>query len=876
MSWLRNITGGLASLFRKERVDRELDEELRTYLAMAVDEKMKQGMSRQDALRSVRLEQGNLETTKETVHAAGWESLIETSLQDLRFGARLLRKNPGFTAVAVMTLALEIGANTAIFNVIQTVVLQPLPFADPDQLVWLNGRMPQTDEAGVSPADFLDYRDSNRTFDQLAGISQTVMAGPSNLSGDTPEQVTTNLVSSAFFQTLGVPLLLGRDFQKSDEQINTPQVVILGNGIWKRDFAGDRNVIGHNITLDGQSMTVVGVLSTDIPLISQAQIWLPTPRLHFLMQLRGGHFLKVIGRLKQGVTVPQSQADLNAIAQRLAEKYPDTDQGWSLRQRSLREVLIGPVRPVLLIIWAAAGSLLLIACTNLANLFLTRSVGRQREFAVRTALGATRSRIIRQALAETLMLVLAGGTLGALAASWGVSLLRVFGPSDLPRLQEVHINLQVVTFAFGISLLTGAMFGLIPALQFGKAGFSGLKESARNSEPAAHRRIRSSLVVAEIAVSLMLLIGAGLLIKSFWLLLHVNPGFQTQHVLTAHLSLNGPSYNDPASRVRFWQELEGRVINLPGIEAVGATSELPLTGQHSDGPFKIPGHKYGPSEFDDAHFRQVTPGYLAAMHIPLLAGRWLDQTDTAKSPGTLLVNEAFAKRFFPGQDVLGKHLDLLGDVQPNREIVGVVGNISHRALSDPQEPEMYVAYAQYAPPTMSLVVRAVADPSTLAAALHETVRTIDKDETLSKIRPLDDIVTSSVSQPRFSSLLMSLFAGLAVTLAAIGIYGVMAYSVSQRTNEIGIRMSLGAGQSDVLKMVVWQGMKLAMAGALIGIVGSVLFGRFLATMLYGVKPSDPFTFVLVSIGLFAVSLAANYIPARRAMRVDPMTALRYE
>jgi putative ABC transport system permease protein len=876
MSILRSIAGGLRSLFRREQAGHELDEELNGFLEMAAEEKVQHGMSRKDALRAVRLERGNLAVTKEVVRAAGWESLIETSWQDLRFGARVLRKNPGFTAVAVMTLALGIGANTAIFNVIQTVVLQPLPFADPDRLVWLNGKMPQTDDAGVSPADFLDYRDGNRSFEQMAGISQVVMAGPSNLSGDKPEQVMTSLVSAGFFDTLGVPLLLGRDFQKNDEEVNTSQVVILGNGIWKRDFAGDRNIIGHNVRLDEQSRTIVGVLSSDVPLISQAQIWLPTPRLHFLMHLRGGHFLKVIGRLKPGVTSTQAQADLNAIARQLAEKYPDTDQGWALRQRSLREVLIGPVRPVLLVIWAAAGLLLLIACTNLANLLLARSLGRQREFAVRTALGATRIRITRQALAETIILVLAGGALGALAASWGVSLLRVFGPPDLPRLQEVHVNLQALTFAFGVSLLTSVMFALIPALQIGKGGFSGLKESTRNSESAAYRRIRSSLVVAEIAVSLMLLIGAGLLIRSFWLLIHVDPGFQTQRVVTAQLSLNGPSYNDPANRERFWQELEERVRNLPGVEAVGATSELPLTGQHSDGPFKIPGHRYGPSEFDDAYYRQVTPGYLAAMRIPLLAGRWLDQRDTAKSPGTLLVNQAFAKRFFPGQDALGKHLEVMGDSQPDREIVGIVGNISHRALSDPQEPEMYVGYAQYAPPTMNLVVRAVADPSTLAAALDETVRAIDKDETLSAIRPLDNIVASSVAQPRFSSLLLSLFAALAVALAAIGIYGVMAYSVSQRTNEIGIRMALGAKQNDVLKMVVWQGMKLAAAGALVGIAGSLLLGQFLASMLYRVTPRDPLTFVLVSIGLFGVSLVANYIPARRAMRVDPMVALRYE
>jgi putative ABC transport system permease protein len=749
VSLLRNIADGFRALFRKEQVSQELDEELNCFLEMAAEEKIKQGMSREDALRAVRLERGNLAVTKDLVRDARWESLIETSWQDLRFGARILRKNPGFTAIAVMILALGIGANTAIFNVIQTVVLQPLPFADPDLLVWLNGKMPQTDDAGVSPADFLDYRDGNRSFEQMAGISQVVMAGPSNLSGDKPEQVMMSLVSAGFFDTLRVPLLLGRDFQKNDEAVNTSQVVILGNGIWERDFGADRNIIGRNIRLDEQSRTVVGVLSSDVPLISQAQIWLPTPRLHFLMHLRGGHFLKVIGRLKPGVTSPQAQADLDAIAHQLAERYLDTDQGWSLRQRSLREVLIGPVRPVLRVIWAAAGLLLLIACTNLANLLLARSVGRQREFAVRTALGATRIRIIRQALAETMILVLAGGALGALAASWGVSLLRVFGPPDLPRLQEVHVNPQALTFAFGVALLTGVMFALIPALQIGKGGFSGLKESTRNSESAAHRRIRSALVVAEIAVSLMLLVGAGLFIRSFWLLIHVDPGFQTQRVVSAQLSLNGPSYNDPANRVRFWQELEERVTNLPGVEAVGATSELPLTGQHSDGPFKIPGHRYGRSEFDDAYYRQVTPGYLAAMRIPLLAGRWLDQRDTAKSPGSLLVNQVFAKHFFPGQDVLGKHLEVLGDSQLDREIVGIVGNISHRALSDPQEPEMYVAYAQYAPPTMNLVLRAVADPSTLAAALDETVRAIDKDETLSAIRPLDDIVASSVSQTRF-------------------------------------------------------------------------------------------------------------------------------
>jgi putative ABC transport system permease protein len=797
--------------------------------------------------------------------------------QNLRYAMRQLRKSPGFAAVAILTLTLGIGANIAIFTVIDAVVLQPLPFREPDRLVWLNGKMPQTDEGGVSPADFLDYRTANRSFEQIVGMSQAVMAGPASLSGDKPEQVITNLVTSGFFQTLGIRPLLGRDFQSADEQAGSPQAAILGNGIWKRDFGGDRDIVGKTIRLDGQTLTIVGVLPSDLPVLSEAQIWLPTPLQHFLMHLREGHFLRVIGRLKPGVSISQAQADLDAIAAHLASQYPNSDKGWSLRQRPLSEVLIGPVRPALLAIWAAVGLLLLIACANVANLFLTRSVTRQKEFAIRAALGASRGSFVRQALVETMMLALLGGASGVIAANWGVSLLRIVGPANLPRLQEIHINPSVLSFAIGVSLFTGVITGLFPMFQVLKNGFNqGLRESSRSSAPAAHKRLRNVLVGGEIAVSLTLLIGAGLLIKSFWLLIHANPGFQTQHVLTARLSLNGPPYWDPPHRVRFWQQLEERIANLPGVEAVGATSELPLTGEHSDGPFKIPGRTYGPSEFDDAFYRQVTPGYLAAMHIPLLSGRWLDQRDTASTEGTILVNQAFVKRFFPGQNVLGKRLQLMGDSQPIREIVGVVGNISHTALSDPQQPEMYVAYAQYAPPTMNLVVRAAANPEFLRTALYDTLRGVDKDETLSPLRSLDDIVESSVAQPRFSSLLLGIFAGLALVLAAIGLYSVMAYSVTQRTNEIGIRMALGAEQNDVVKIVIVQGMRLAIAGLAIGLVGSLGFGRLLASMLYGVSPTDLLTFALMSVALMGVAMLANYVPARRAAKIDPIVALRYE
>ena len=519
--------------------------------------------------------------------------------QDLRYAVRVLTKSPGFTVVAVLTLALGIGANTAIFSVIENVLLRPLPFPAPEQLVWLNGKFPQSDEAAVSPLDFVDYRAGNRSFDGLAAMR--FAASPSNLLGDKPEQVLSTAASAQFFSILGVHPLFGRDFLKSDEQVSEAQVAILGYGIWKRDFGGDPAIVGRNIRMDGQSYVVVGVLPRDLPLLTEAQIWLPTPLLARFMNFRLGHSLRVIGRLKPGVSLQQSQADLDAIAGQLARQYPDSNRGWTLRQRLLSEVLVGPVRPALLLMWAAAGLMLLIACVNVANLLLSRSVARQSEFALRAALGAGRGRLIRQALTESLLIALAGGALGVVAATCGVSALRAIGPVDLPRGSEIHINMAVLAFTAAISLLTGVTFGLLPALHISRRGLpAGLKESGRTSVPAAYRRISGALVVGEIAVSLTLLVGAGLLLKSFWLLVHVNPGFRTEHVVTARLSLGGPAYADPASRARFWQELEERVSSLPGVKAVGATSYLPLSGRIMDNPFHLPGRSYGPSEFDDA------------------------------------------------------------------------------------------------------------------------------------------------------------------------------------------------------------------------------------------------------------------------------------
>jgi len=799
-------------------------------------------------------------------------------VQDLRYAFRQLRKSPGFAAVAVLTLALGIGANTAIFSVIENVILRPLPFGVPDRLVWLNGRLPLTDEAAVSPPDFRDYRADNRTFDRIAAMGY--WAGPSNLSGDKPEQVLTTIASANFFDALGIRPLLGRDFLPSDEQVTLPQVAILGYGLWKRNFGGDPGVLGRTVRMDGESLTVVGVLPSDLSLLTEAQMWLPTPLLNPGMNLRMGHSLKAIGRLKPGVTLDQSQADLDAIAARLARQYPDTNQGWSLRQRPLRDVLVGPVRPALLLMWGAVALLLLIACVNVANLLLARSLARQKEFSLRSALGASRNRLIRQMLTESVLLATAGGILGVLAATGGIQVLRTVVPSTLPRLDEVHINATVLLFTTCTSVLTGLVFGLVPAWRLSGSGFAeGLKESARTSSPPGHKRLSRALVVGEIAVSLTLLVCAGLLLKSFWRLIHVSPGFQTEHVITARLSLNDPAYGrygDPTRRAKFWRQFEEQVKSLPGVEAVGATSNLPLAGESLDNPFHVPGRSYGPSEFDDAQFRQVTPGYFSAMSIPLFAGRWFDPRDSENAPGVLIVNQAFARRFFNGESVIGRRLELMGDTKSSREIVGVVGNINHSALSDPQQPEMYVPYAQIAFPTINVVVRAAADPSGLAAALRASVSAADKDVTLSTLRSMDDVLDASVAQPRFSSQLLGLFAALALVLAGIGLYGLMAYSVTQRTNEIGIRIALGATRESILRLVLRQGSSLALAGVGLGLIASTLVTRLLSSLLFAVSPRDPQTFLAVALALAGVALVACYIPARRATRVDPMVALRYE
>jgi len=854
----------------------DLDAEIQSHLQMSATDHASRGADAKSAGEAARREFGNVALVQQTTRdQRPFAAALDDLAQDLRYALRTLRKNPAFTLVAILTLALGIGANTAVFSVIDSVILRPLPFAHADRLVWFNGKFPLSDLADVSPPDFLDYRASNQTFDRLVAMNND--PSPSNLSGDRSQQVLVSIVTGGFFETLGITPTIGRDFTPSDEQFEIPQSAILGHGIWMRAFGSDPSIVGKTIRLDGTSVTVVGVLPADVPLLSEAQIWEPTPMRNPGMQHRRGHFFKMIGLRKPGVTQAQAAADMDSIAERLSHQYPDTNQGWSLRQRPLAEVLIGPVRPAMLLIAGAVGLLLLIACGNVANLLLARSTARRREFAVRGALGASRGRMIRQTLTESIVLALAGGTLGILGAIWLVRLLRAIGPSNLPRLNEIEVDTTVLLFTAGISLLTGLIFGLIPALQSsGRAFTDALKASTRNTASGSQRRVGSVLVVCQVAMSLTLLVGAGLLLKSFWRLTQVNPGFQTTHIVTAALGLNIPAYTEEAKRFRFWQEFETRAVALPGLESIAATSELPLNGEHNDSSFYIEGHTYAPSEFDDANFREVSNGYFATMRIPVLSGRGFTGQDTANSTGVVVINEAFANQYFKNQNPIGKHLRLASATKPDIEIIGVVGNIHHDSLSESRAPEMYVPFGQDPTAQMHIVVRAAANPENLAAALKEIVTGLDKDESLSDFRTLDAIRDASVAQPRFSTQLLGTFAALALILAAVGLYGLMAYSVTQRISEIGIRVALGASRANILSLILKRGSLLALCGIAVGLVASLALSRLLSSLLFAVRPTDPITFSTVSAVLAAVALTASYIPAHRATRVDPNISLRHE
>lgn len=806
---------------------------------------------------------------------------MENLLQDLRYGVRMLLKRPLFTAITVFTLALGIGANSAIFSVVNAVLLRPFPFLEPDRLVYIEGLDLRTNTKGgaLSPPDFLDFREQSRSFERLAAYQPASVT----LTGDgsESERITGARVTANFLETLGVtPIAGGRSYLPEEEQGVTPSVVILSNGLWQRRFGSDPNIVGKNLSLNGQSLTVIGITPPEFQYPKDAEIWIPLPFKAGAMTARRTHNLIGIGRLKPGVTLNQAQTEMNSISRQLEQQYPDTNTNTGAALTLLPERIIGEMRQTLFILAAAVGLILLIVCANVANLALARGTSRYREISIRASLGATRARVVRQLLTESVLMSLIGGALGLLLAIWGVRLLLLLSPDNLPRVKEVTTDWRVMGFTLLISLLTGVLFGLIPALASSKTNLTeSLKEGSRGGGGGAgSKRLRALLVVSEVALSLILLISAGLLIRSFMRLSQVDLGFKPTNILTMQLSLTRARYPDDKQRAAFYNQLLQRIASLPGVQAAATISELPLSGQENDTFFSIQGMPtvaFGSIE-NNANIRTVSPDYFKALSIPVVKGRSFSERDTLDSPKVIIISESFVRKYFPSEDPLGKQLTIDFGTPWTGEIVGVVGSVRHSNLVQEPYPDMYATQGQNPQFGVNLVVRAASAPSQLTAAIRNEIHSLDKEVPVFNVKTMEQRVSEAAAQPRFRTLLLGIFAALALILASIGIYGVISYSVTQRTHEIGLRVALGAQRSDVFKLIIGQGMKLVLVGVGIGLVGAFVLTRVMSSFLFGISATDPLTFGGITLLLLGVAFLACYLPARRATRVDPMIALRYE
>jgi putative ABC transport system permease protein len=800
--------------------------------------------------------------------------LEDEMFQDLRFGLRMLLKQPGFTLIAILTLALGIGANTAIFSIVNAVLLRPLPFYKPEQLLWLGGWVGNDKEQGVTPADFLDYREQCQSFAQLAASVSDGIA--MNLSGSgEPERLKGGYVTANYLDVFGVKPALGRTFVGEEGE----RSVVLSHSLWERRFGANPAIINQTIRLDGRKVTIVGVMPPKFQYPTGVEIWLPfnfPASLQSPFRSREFHFLRPIARLKPRVTRAQAQLEVEDIARRLQALYPKTNANQSLFLMPLQERLVGNIRLTLLVLFGAVGCVLLIACANVANLLLARAAARQKEIAVRSALGATRGRVVRQLLTESLALALLGGAGGALLAKWGVGLLVALSADYLPRADEVRINAPVFGFTLAITLLTGLLFGLVPALQSARLNLTGaLKEGGRSSVGGAERRrTLNLLVVCEVAIAVVLLIGSGLFINSLVRLQQVNPGFEEKNLLTARIDLPNP-YAQPEKKQRFFEQLQERVAALPGVEAVGLVTELPLAKQSSDFNFTIEGRpEPAPGKGPHADIRNVNHDYFRAMRIPLQKGRHFTEAEVHDYAKVALISVELAHRYFAGEDPLGRRLRAGSLSKDSYEIIGIVGDVRHRGLERGLRQTIYFPSLRIG--FSNLVIRTTNDPVGLAAAVRKEVTAIDPNQPVADIKTMERWVSESVAQPRFRTLLLGLFSAVALLLSIVGIYGVMSYAVAQRIHELGIRMALGARTGNLLGMVIRQGMKLALAGVAIGLVAAFALTRLIKDLLFGVRPTDPWTFAAIAILLTGVALLACYLPARRATKVDPLIALRHE
>ncbi len=888
MKWFNILRDRIRGLRQRETVIDDIYREMRSHLELQVDANIRAGMSPADAREKAMRSFGNVNRAIDAAYDVKGGGLLETLAQDIRYGARMLAKHKAFTSVAVITLALGIGANSAIFSVVNQLLLQPLPYRDAERVVMLwevtpEGRHQNT----TSRANFRSWREQATNFQNISAFSDQRV----NLTdAGEPEELSVQFATPEIFKVLGVDPLLGRTLLPEDAQAGRSSIAVLSYGLWQRRFGGQANIVGQQITLNGVKATVVGVMpaSFQFHVASRsatgrpAELWTVLPMPNGPGANERGRFLSVVGRLKDGVTVDHAAAELRTIAARLSDEFPEFNKNYSAEVLPLREQFFGNVRRPLLLMLGAVAFVLLIACANVANLLLSLATSREKEIAVRAALGARRSRIIRQLLTESLLLALLGSTLGLVFAWLGIKALMLISPRDLISLQSVGLNFTVLAWTLGVSLFTGIIFGLAPALHISRLNLNdSLKEGgkAESSQASGSRRLRNALVVSEIALAVVLLASAGLLIRSFIRLQQVDRGFSTDNVLTMVVRLPEARYREDPQVVNFFSQTLERVRQLPTVKTAGMVNFLPLYGGLGSATgFKILGRPAPPPGQDHVtDVRVADAGYFPTMGIPLLRGRNFSDNELREARHVILINEALARQHFADEDPIGKRLDVaMFDNPTPAEIIGIVGNVRYDSLIDESPPAVYFPHPDLAYSFMTLVVRTDGEPAAIAPAIQREIRSLDPNQPVSDVRTMNQVMSEWVSRSRFNTLLLGLFAGLATLLSAVGIFGVMNYSVALRTRELGLRLAVGAQPRQVLLLVLKQGFLLTLIGVGLGLVAAFALTRLLSGLLFGVGAFDITTFTLISLLLLSVSLLACYLPARRAMRIDPLRALRYE
>jgi len=887
MRWVDKLRLRARSLFQRPEVEQELDEELRFHLEWQIAENIAAGMTAEEARYAARRTIGGIQQIKEDCRDTRRVNLLQDIWQDLRYAARILRKSPGFATAALLTLALSIGANTAIFSVVDAVLLRPLPFWNPDRLVmvWEDLAFMGFPQNTPAPANFVDWKNRNHVFEDMAAMHGDLM----NLAGDgQPQELEVKIVTANFFSLLGMRPLVGRTFLPEEDRAGAPHVVLLSRGLWVRRYGAHPQIVGRPILLSGEKYVIVGVMPPGFDFPDRVDVWIPMAFSAEQWHMRSNHFLQVVARLRRGVTVERARTEMAGIAKQLEHEYPGTNTRVGSVVIPLHDQFVGQLRPGLIVLLATVGGVLLIACANIANLLLARATGRQREMAMRIALGARRSRLVRQMLTESVLLASLGGIAGVVLASWTFRFLTKLVPLPLASITALNLDGTVLLFSFAVAMAAGILFGLAPACHISAGAIAEtLKQGGRGAVGGGVGRFRSALVVVEVSLAVILLIGTGLMLQTLFHLQEVDPGFRPEHVLCMRTSLSATEkskYRELKNRVEFYQRVLTGVTTLPGVVAAGYTTYLPFTNGGGTSGFAIEGRPMPPGgPYNDANHRVITPEYLRAIGARLIEGRSISESDGPDSPPVALINQTMARKYWPDEDPIGKRFKLGADSSPSPwiTIVGIVADIRQQRLDIPARPEMYFSYQQpaanfgfYTP--RDLVVRVAGDPLSLAPAIRRVIAEADKDQPVSRVQTMQDLVSSEVAGRRLQAQLLGSFAILALILVSLGIYGVLAYAVRQRIAEIGLRMALGARQQDILQSVIGRGMRLIGVGLTLGLGGAWLLTRLIRSLLYGITAADPGTFIASALLFLLIGFAACYLPAQRAARVDPTMALRYE